>query len=681
MAGLPAALGAAKTQPSLVVPAETVRPGDTVIVGLQLRMPPGWHTYWRNPGAAGGATKIQWTLPQGVTAGEIQWPLPEKTTTAGLTSYAYEGEVVLMVPLSIANTVPKGPIDLSAKVSWIECETQCIQGKSTVQAKLTIADTAKPSSQAGVIDDWQKKVPRIDSNLKVQSAWQNGKAADERFLTIGWKLRNAEAAADFYPFESSALEIGGETEKLGAGPGEARLRKTVKKFEGDWPKEVEGVIVEAVKGKSSTGYQVKLETDSKPGTAAAGSQTALQPLRKGSSLWGMLGAAFLGGLILNFMPCVLPVIALKILGFVQQSREEPKRVARLGIIYGLGVLFSFLVLAGLIIGVQKAGRVAAWGMQFQNPVFVIIMTTLMVLVALNLFGLFEVNLAGGAMGTASQLATRHGASGAFFNGMLTTALATPCTAPFLASALGYAFVQPPLIIVLFLAFVGLGLAFPYVLLTFQPAWLKFLPKPGAWMETFKKLMGFPVLAAGIWLLSLTVPFYGIDGPLWVGIFLVLLALSAYIYGDFVQRGTKRKGLALVLTVSLLLLGFFAMKLGLVRDEGWQPWSAEAVEKARAQGKPVFVDFTASYCLTCKLNKKTSINTDSVKAKLKEIDAVTLKGDFTLEDPQIAGELQRFERPGVPLNLVYPKDKNKEPIVLPPTLTPSIVLNALNEAAK
>jgi thiol:disulfide interchange protein DsbD len=618
-----------------------------------------------------------------VTAGEIQWPIPEKTITAGLTSYAYEGEVVLLVPLSFANTVSKGPLELSAKVSWIECETQCIQGKANVQGKITVADASKPSAQASVIEDWQKKLPRIDPNFKVQGAWQKGKAADERLLTVAWKPHTPGAAGDFYPFESATFEVGGEVENLAASQGEIRVRKTVKKFEGEWPAEVEGIVVEVSKGQPAVGYQVKVGSDLKSGATAEEPQKTPGGNGKTSaaSLLKKLGAAFLGGLILNFMPCVLPVIALKILGFVQQSTEQPRRVARLGTIYGLGVLFSFLVLAGLVIGVQKAGRVAAWGMQFQNPVFVIAMTTLMMLVALNLFGLFEVNLAGAAMGTASELATRQGPSGAFFNGMLTTALATPCTAPFLAGALGYAFLQPPLMIVLFFVFVGLGLAFPYVLLSFNPAWLKFVPRPGAWMETFKKVMGFPVLAAGIWLLSLTVPFYGIDGPLWVGIFLVLVALAAFIYGGFVQRGSRRKGFALALSAAIVLLGVFAMRAGLVRDQGWQPWSLEAVEKARTQGRPVFVDFTAAYCLTCKANKKFSINIDSVQAKLKEINAVTLKGDFSLEDPNIATELQRYERAGVPLNLVYPKDKSKEPIVLPPTLTPSIVLDALNEAAK
>src|SRR3954469_23020114 len=318
--GAPAAFGAARTQASLLLPAETVRPGDTLMAGLQLRMPSGWHTYWRNPGAAGGPTKIQWTLPPGVTAGEIQWPIPEKTMTAGLTSYAYEGEVVLLVPLSFANTLSKGPLDLSAKVSWIECETQCIQGKANVQGKITVADAGKPSAQASIIEEWQKKLPRIDPNFKAQGGWQNGKAADEKLLTIAWKPHTPGAAVDFYPFESATFELGGEVENLKASEGEVRVRKTVKKFEGDWPAVVEGLVVELSKGQPAVAYQVKVANDLKSGTTASDPQKASGGSggkTSAATLLEQLAAAFLGGLILNFMPCVLPVIALKILGFVQ----------------------------------------------------------------------------------------------------------------------------------------------------------------------------------------------------------------------------------------------------------------------------------------------------------------------------------------------------------------------------
>ncbi len=401
---------------------------------------------------------------------------------------------------------------------------------------------------------------------------------------------------------------------------------------------------------------------------------------------------------LNLMPCVLPVIALKIFGFVNQARETPAKVRKLGIIYGMGVLFSFLVLAGLVIGVQSAGKLASWGMQFGNPYFLVGMVVLVTLVALNLFGLFEVTLAGGAMGAASELASREGASGSFFNGVLATALATPCSAPFLAGALGFAFAQPPPVIVLMFLSVGLGLAAPYVILSFQPAWLKFLPKPGAWMERFKVAMGFPMLATAVWLLSLVSRHYGNGGFLWVGIFLVFVALAAWTWGEFVQRGSRRKGLAVVMSLALLGGGYLLalekqlqwrhppkISGGTVKNDPdgiqWLPWSREAVARARSEGRPIFVDFTADWCVTCQANKKTSIEIDSVRDKLKEINAVPLLGDYTLIDPLITEELKRFGRAAVPLVLVYPKDSSKPPVELPAILTPGIVLDALDKAAK
>ena len=398
------------------------------------------------------------------------------------------------------------------------------------------------------------------------------------------------------------------------------------------------------------------------------------------------------------MPCVLPVIALKIFGFVAQAHEAPARVRKLGIIYGLGVLFSFLILAGIVIGVQSAGRLASWGMQFGNPYFLVGMVVLVTLVALNLFGLFEVTLGGGAMGSASELASKEGASGAFFNGILATALATPCSAPFLAGALGFAFAQPAPVIVLMFLSVGAGLAAPYVILSFQPAWLKFLPKPGAWMERFKNAMGFPMLATAIWLLSLVSRHYGTGGVLWIGIFLVFVALAAWTWGEFVQRGTKRKGLAMLLSLTFLAGGYVlalekqlhwrtppTITAGKIQIEpggiAWQPWSRDAVDKARAERRPVFVDFTADWCVTCQANKKTSIEIESVRKKLEEIGAITLLGDYTLVPDDITQELKRFGRAAVPLVLVYPKDPAKPPVELPAILTPGIVLDALNNAAK
>ena len=295
------------------------------------------------------------------------------------------------------------------------------------------------------------------------------------------------------------------------------------------------------------------------------SETGKMPVPQ---LWQMLLYAFVGGLILNIMPCVLPVIALKILGFVSEARSEPRRVRNLGLIYALGVLVSFLALAGIVIGVKAAGHHAGWGMQFGSPIFVVCLTTLVTLVALNLFGVFEITLGGRTLDVAGNLASRHGASGAFFNGVLATTLATPCTAPFLAPALGFAFSQSAATIILIFLFVGIGLASPYVLLSCNPALLKFLPKPGAWMEKFKVAMGFPMLATVVWLFNVAMSDYGAR-VFWLGVFLVVVALAAWIFGEFVQRGRKGKRMAFAIVLILLIGGYaYALenRFALARDD-------------------------------------------------------------------------------------------------------------------
>jgi thiol:disulfide interchange protein len=409
-------------------------------------------------------------------------------------------------------------------------------------------------------------------------------------------------------------------------------------------------------------------------------------------------------LILNIMPCVLPVIALKILGFVNEARSEPRRVRNLGLIYALGVLVSFLALAGVVIGVKAAGHRAGWGMQFGSPVFIVCLTTLVTLVALNLFGVFEVAPGGRALDAAGGLASKPGAPGAFFNGLLATTLATPCTAPFLAPALGFAFAQNAPVIVLVFLTIGLGLAAPYVLLSWNPAWLKFLPKPGAWMQRFKIAMGFPMLATVVWLFNVASADYG-ERVLWLGLFLVIVALAAWIFGEFVQRGRKGKGIASAIILLLLLGGYaFALESRLHWREmsagtttansaesaggiDWQPWSPKAVAEARAAGKPVLVDFTARWCVTCNAIIKPALENDSVSSKLKEMNAVALLADYTRTPQDMTDAIARFGGAGVPLVLVYPKNPDAAPVVLPqpsPLQLPSsyskIVLDALDRAS-
>ena len=667
---------AAQTQARLVLAAESAAPGETVMAGVHLHMNKGWHTYWRNPGESGDATKIQWNLPPGVAAGPIMWPVPEKSIFVGLTTYVYHDDAVLLVPLTLGKDVPEGPIEIKAHVSWMECEELCVMGKQDVSASLNVAKAAKPSQHAKLIEQWKAKLPVDGSFLQPTAKWDGPIKDDARPLVIEFSATNAWSNPEFFSYGSKDYEVGGETEKLSTDKGKIRLRKTVKKLEGDWPAYLPGILV-----NKGAGYEVQIPIGAQTTAAAA-------PLNFGALL-RMLAFAFLGGLILNFMPCVLPVIALKIFSFVNQSKEHPGRVRALGMVYALGVIASFLVLAAIAIAVQQAGGLATWGMALQNQIIRVLLTVVMTLVALNLFGVFEVTVGGGLIDAAGQAAGREGYPGAFFNGILATILATPCTAPFLTGALAFGFTQPPLVTAVMFVAAGLGLAFPYVLLSCKPELLKVLPKPGPWMEKFKIAMGFPMLATAVWLFWITASSYGDNGVLWLGLFLVVLAAAAWTFGAFYQKSLKHRGIGLAIVLALLAAGYFGIlerqlswrsKATAGDHIDWQPWSPEAVAQARSQGRPVLVDFTAKTCLNCLANKKTSLEIPSTRAKLKELNAVALLGDFTDSDPRIAAELRKYERAGVPLVLVFPKDPSAPPIVLPPILTPGIVHEALDKAS-
>jgi thiol:disulfide interchange protein len=703
-----------KTQVKLLLASSQARPGDTINAALQVSMEKGWHTYWRNPGDAGIATAVEWKFPEGVTPSELQWPIPEKLVVATFNAFVFEGQILLPLRIKIAPTAKPGEVSLKGKASWLECTEQfCAPpADANVEAKLVIGTELKEAQDAALIQEWLQKIPRTNPALQVNAHWGDQIKRNQRTLVIEWKPLAAnfnpkEDKPDFYPYESEDYTVGSATEIVQTDSTMVRLKKTVTNDSTNWPGEVKGLVLDRTVGAEKIGYDATLKLAGQPTGAASatGSVGAIArvapPANVGNiTLWAALGLAFLGGLILNIMPCVLPVIALKILSFVNQTRETPGQARKLGLAYALGVLVSFWVLALVIIGIQRAGNLASWGMQFQNPIFVVSITTLVVLVSLNLFGLFEVYIGGGTLTAASELASKEGVSGAFFNGVLATILATPCTAPALGSAIGFAIAQPPLVILAVFSMVAIGLAAPYVILAFKPNWLKFLPKPGNWMVKFKIAMGFPMLATAIWLFWLSTSLLGQRATLWFGIFLVTLAFSAWIWGEFVQKGTRRKGLAMALATVVILFGYgFALEhklnwrhleaatepaSGVVENSGgiaWQRWSPEAVVKARGEGHPVLVDFTADWCLTCQANKATSIEVDSVRQKLKEINAVTLIGDYTRKNPQITEALRKFQRAGVPLVVIYPADEASEIIVLPNLLTPGIVLDALERAGK
>jgi len=429
--------------------------------------------------------------------------------------------------------------------------------------------------------------------------------------------------------------------------------------------------------------------DRENGAKGAEGRGAVSPERRTSNagFFSLLGAAFLGGLILNVMPCVLPVIAIKILGFVRQG-DGTNGARRLGAWFVLGVLVSFWALALVVIGLQAAGREIGWGFQFQEPRFLLAMALVTTAVALSFFGVFEMGAGGGAIQAAGTLAAREGSAGAFFNGVLATVLATPCTAPFLSTAMFYALSRPAGEGLLFFTAAGAGLAAPYALLAARPSLLKFLPKPGAWMARFKQFMGFPMLATSLWLAWTLGAAYGNDAAAVLLAVLLAASLALWALGAWQpRRGWLAVGVVLLAAwlgsgpLMKVLANPKAERAAAVEGIAWRSWSAEAVESVlRETRAPLFVDFTANWCLTCQMNKRTSIEIPAVRAKLREIGAIAFRADYTRRDDAITRALKSFGRSGVPLGVVYPADRARPPIVLPEVLTPSLVLDALSRAA-
>jgi thiol:disulfide interchange protein/DsbC/DsbD-like thiol-disulfide interchange protein len=676
--------------PSLVADTTAIVPGKPFTVGVRLEMEPGWHIYWKYPGDSGGAPSVEWQLPEGFKAGPIQWPIPHSRMDDDLLSYIYETDVVLPVKITPPAQLPAGEVTLKAHVKWLVCEKLCMPGQGDVELKMAAGGDAAPAN-ADLFAKWRARLPK-ESAPPFRAHWDLGKP-DQFSLRIDGAP--AGAMLEFFPLPPEGATPGHPS--IGEPAADGSRAITVPISSGGAPNLAwRGVVVMAKPDGEREGWLLKAQdagaatqssvNPAKPATASPaavpGAPAAAPPFSAGGLALKLL-AAFLGGLIMNVMPCVLPVIALKIFGFVHQAGEAPGRVFRLGLAFNAGVFAFFLCLAAAVARLKTAFN---FGYQFQNPYILAGLIALVFVFGLSLIGVFELTLTSGAASKLSELSGREGYGGAFLHGMFTTLLGTSCTAPFLGTSLGFAVTQStPVIFLLFIA-IAAGMSLPYLLLTAHPGWMRFLPKPGVWMERLKQLMGFAMLAVAVWLFGVL----GLRGPqVVVGMswFLLSLGLASWIFG--LMHGPIFTRLTVILLPIAGYWFFLHGKLatpfvspgGALQNElggiAWEPFSEKRLADALAKGEPVFVDFTAAWCVNCHVYEAAVVETEPVRAKFREKKIVALKADWTnTDEPVVTRALKSFGRVGVPLYILY-RPGEAQPVVHD-ALTKDLLLSELDK---
>jgi thiol:disulfide interchange protein DsbD len=658
----------------LVAEDVTVAPGRTFWVMLKLGIKPGWHTYWRNPGDSGLATSLDWTLPPGFTAGEIVWPTPQRFQIGPVANYGYADAAELLVPMTApADLAPGQPIALQALASWLVCADICIPGEVAVDLRLASATTsAADPSAVRLFREARAKMPQPAPFETVFS--QSADAYRLRVPAAAFEGLTA-VQAQFFPVDGTLIDHAAPPQSIRTAAGlELRLPKSG--IAKNAPALLDGVLVVSGEGGPPRAFAI--------GANPGAGDTADEPAAPAVAWWHALLLALAGGIILNVMPCVFPILSLKALALARQSSQERTAARRQGRAYLAGVLTSFAVLGGLLLALRAGGFAVGWGYQFQTPAFVALLAYLMFATGLALSGLLQIG--SGLANIGSRLAGRSGISGAFFTGVLATVVATPCTAPFMGTALGAALVLPAgLGMAVFLA-LGLGLALPLWLVSEVPALARLLPRPGAWMDTFKQLLAFPLYATAVWLLWVLLQQVDPADALAALSGLVVIAFAVWLQGVARTASAvtgRRIGGALAL---LALAG--AVALALQASPGaasrsakpetaavpWETFSADRVASLNAERRPVLVNLTAAWCLTCLVNEKTAIETTAVREALATAGVTPLKGDWTRQDPAITAYLQRFGRSGVPLYVLY--DRSGQPTVLPQLLTTGALVDAL-----
>lgn len=694
-----------------------VAPGEPLQLGLWIAHQPGWHTYWKNPGDSGLPTELTWQLPAGLDAGEIAWPVPEKIRIDTLANYGYEGTVLLPVPLQVApqfqppllatglgDGANGGTVSVRLHATWLACKLECIpeEGDFTLQlpvrgstalhaAAFDAARAAQP--QALAADSGTARVDGERLQLRVtglpaaargqtlqlfpespavlQHAAESGSGWTQAWQGDVWTADVPLSAERGTSLAQLPLVLALPAQATHEG---ARAWRTVAAVDGAWSPAAPAAVV-------SPALAAALEAN----RAAAASNTALPPPAPRAvgiaALMAALLGGLLGGLILNLMPCVFPVLAIKVMGFARHGADR-RAHRQAGLAYTAGVVLSFLALGGLLLGLRAAGEQLGWGFQLQSPAVVAALAALFTLIGLNLAGVFEFGQF--APGKLATLQARHPAADAFLSGMLAVAIASPCTAPFMGASLGFAIDMPVAQALLVFAALGVGMALPYLAASWVPAVAGWLPRPGAWMDTFRRGMAFPMFATVVWLVWVLGQQSGIDGA---GALLALLVVGSAVVWALTLRGRTRWVIASVLIAAgAWLVSAIGQNITQPMEMGtlaaapaagspqWQPWSAERVAELQAAGQPVFVDFTAAWCVTCQYNKRTTLANAAVQADFAARNVALLRADWTRRDPAITAALTQLGRSGVPVYVLYAA--GKAPVVMTEILSPGEVHGAL-----
>ncbi|WP_248679451.1 protein-disulfide reductase DsbD family protein [Sinimarinibacterium sp. CAU 1509] len=664
-----------EVEAELIAENTALVPGENW-VALRLRPTPEWHVYWRNPGDSGIPTKLQWTLPDGVTAGEIQWPYPHAESLGDLTNYGYSTETLHLVPLTVSPDLSAKTLTLKATASWLACRDVCVPGKVDLSLSLPFA------AQTHANPDWTPNFAAARAQLPQPAHdWPAAFSVDGGSVSLrieADQLLGAEHLA-FFPYANDLVNHAAPARIAHDSDTAVRLSQSLSEYFVDPPETVDGVLVVERDGQSRA-----WEIQARPGTVAMVSEPELRaPPAAGISASTATPAvapgfllvllfALLGGLVLNLMPCVFPVLSLKALSLVKGGNHDASERRRQVYAYTVGVVASCVLVAAAMIGLRSAGEAVGWGFQLQSPVFIGILAYVMFALGLSLSGAAQFGM--GLMGLGSGLAARPGLSGSFFTGVLAVVVASPCTAPFMGTAMGYAMTQPTYVALTVFATLGLGLALPFLLIGWFPQLAALLPKPGAWMELFKQFMAFPLYLTVVWLLWVLVRQTDAQMMARVMMGLVLIAFAMWLWNRSGPLSASLKLGALAAAIGLLFVAPVASIGGPNHGDTAEAWSPQRVAELRADGRTIFVDFTADWCLTCKVNERVALKSSRVEQLFTDRDVAVLVGDWTRSDPAITAELARFGRNGVPLYLVYVR--GGEPKMLPQLLTPEIVAKAL-----